>query len=92
MFKVINRNTRTRCVIFSRLTKEKPELSQWRRSGFFIVNYDYKHCSVVSIADFEQVNVGCVKVNLIILIVRFHIHAGKLEKHAEFLQREINFV
>ena len=36
MFKVINRNTRTRCEVYSKLTIRAPED---RRSGVFIVNF-----------------------------------------------------
>ena len=43
MFKVNNRNTRTRCEICLKLTKKIPEQRQWRRSGVFIVNF--KHTS-----------------------------------------------
>ena len=39
MFKVINRNTRTRREIYSRLTIKIPE--RWRRSGNFIVNFEH---------------------------------------------------
>ena len=41
MFKVNNRNTRTRCEICSKLTIKTPERRQWRRSGFFIVNFEH---------------------------------------------------
>ena len=61
MFKVNNRNTRTRCEICSKLTIKTPERRQWRRSGFFIVNFEHiSHtpCSSVSIVNFEQVNAG----------------------------------
>ena len=44
MFKVNNRNTRTRCEICSKLTIKIPERRQWRHS--------------VSIVNFEQVNAG----------------------------------
>ena len=43
MFKVSNRNTRTRCEICSKLTIKTPERRLWRRSGVFIVNF--KHIS-----------------------------------------------
>ena len=43
MFKVNNRNTRTRCEICSKLTIKTPEPGHWRRSGVFIVNF--KHIS-----------------------------------------------
>ena len=39
MFKVNNRNTRTRCRICSKLTIKTPERRYWRRSGVFIVNF-----------------------------------------------------
>ena len=41
MFKVNNRNTRTRCQVCSKLTIKTPEWRQWRRSGFFIVNSEH---------------------------------------------------
>ena len=41
LFKVNNRNTRTRCEICSKLTINTPELRQWRRSGVFIVNFEH---------------------------------------------------
>ena len=41
MFKVNNRNTRTRCEICSKLTIKIPERRQWRRSGIFIVNFEH---------------------------------------------------
>ena len=40
MFKV-NRNTRTRCEICSKLTIKTPEQHQWRRSFVFIVNFEH---------------------------------------------------
>ena len=40
LLKVNNRNTRTRCEIYSKLTIKKPERRQWRRSGIFIVNFE----------------------------------------------------
>ena len=40
LFKVNNRNTRTRCEICSKLTNT-PERRQWRRSGVFIVNFEH---------------------------------------------------
>ena len=43
MFKVNNRNIRTRCGICSKLTIKIPERRHWRRSGIFIVNF--KHIS-----------------------------------------------
>ena len=41
MSKVNNRNTRTRCEICSKLTIKIPERRHWRRSGIFIVNFEY---------------------------------------------------
>ena len=41
MFKVNNRNNRTRCEICSKLTIKTPERRQWRRSGVFIVNFEH---------------------------------------------------
>ena len=40
MFKVNNRNTRTRCEICSELTIKIPERRQWR-SGIFIFNFEH---------------------------------------------------
>ena len=59
MFKVNNRNSRTRCEIYSKLTIKTPELRKWRLSGFFIVNFEHiLHFVLISIANFEQENVG----------------------------------
>ena len=41
MFKVNNRNTRTRSEVCSKLTIKIPERRQWRRSGIFIVNFEH---------------------------------------------------
>ena len=41
LLQVNNRNTRTRCEIYSKLTIKTPERRQWRRSGVFIVNFEY---------------------------------------------------
>ena len=41
MFKVNNRNTRTRCEICSKLTINKPDQRHWRRSGVFIINFEH---------------------------------------------------
>ena len=41
IFKVKNRNTRTRCELCSKLTIKTPERSQWRRSAFFIDNLEH---------------------------------------------------
>ena len=41
MFKVNNRNSRTRCEICSKLTIKVPERRHWRRSDIFIVNLEH---------------------------------------------------
>ena len=41
LLKVNNRNTRTRCVICSKLTIKTPERRHKRRSGVFIVNFEH---------------------------------------------------
>ena len=41
LFKVNNRNTRTRSKICSKLTIKIPERRHWRRSGTFIVNFEH---------------------------------------------------
>ena len=41
MFKVNNRNTRTRCEICSKLTIKTPERRHWRSSDVFIVNFEH---------------------------------------------------
>ena len=43
MFKVNNRNTRTRCEICSKLTKNISKRRHWRRSGMF--NFNFEHIS-----------------------------------------------
>ena len=69
MFKVNNRNTRLRCEICLKLTIKTPERSHWHRSGVFIINFEHISHPVlvshlVSIVNFQQVNVGCVTVFL----------------------------
>ena len=60
MFKVNNRNTRTRCTICSKLTIKTPKRRHWRRSGVSIV--DFEHCcSSVPIVNFEPLNAGWEK-------------------------------
>ena len=49
MLKFNNRNTRTRCEIYSKLTKKTPECSI-----VFTVNFAY----ISTIFNFEQVNAG----------------------------------
>ena len=65
MFKVNNRNTRTRCEICSKLTMKTPERQQLRRFGIFIVNFEHiLHLFLVFLLLlFEQVNVDLVPVN-----------------------------
>ena len=41
LFKVNNRNTRTRYEICSKLTVKTPERRQWLRPGVFIVNFEH---------------------------------------------------
>ena len=41
MFKVNDRNTRTRCEICSKLTIKTPERRHWCLSGFFIFNFEH---------------------------------------------------
>ena len=41
MFKVNDRNTKTRCEICSKLTIKIPERRHWRRSVIFIINFEY---------------------------------------------------
>ena len=48
MLKVSNRNTTTRCDIYSKLTVKIPERRQWRHSGIFIVNFEHiSHLALV---------------------------------------------
>ena len=58
MFKVNNRNTRTKCDICSKLTIKTPERCHWRRSGVFIVNFEHISFLVLVFLFFEQVNAG----------------------------------
>ena len=57
MFKVNNKNTRTRCERYSELTIKTPERRQRRRYCVFIVNFEHTSHSVF-IVSFEQVNTG----------------------------------
>ena len=41
LFQVNNRNTSTRCEIYSKLTIKTPERRQYCRSGVFIVNFEH---------------------------------------------------
>ena len=48
LFKVNNKNSRTRCEICSRLTIKTPERSQRRRSGVFIPDFEHiSHLALV---------------------------------------------
>ena len=55
MFKVNNRNTKTRCEICSKLTIKIPERLL---SLLLTLNIYFTPCSSVSIDNFEQVNAG----------------------------------
>ena len=41
MFKVIIRNTRKKCEIYTKFNNKDTERRQWRRSSVFIVNLEY---------------------------------------------------
>ena len=56
MFKVNNRNNRTRCEICSELTIKTLKRRQYRRSPVFIVNFE--NISQFLLVNFEQVNDG----------------------------------
>ena len=61
MFKVSNRNTKTRYEICSRLTIKTPERCHCHRSGVFIVNLEHiSHLFSVSIVNFEQIHAAWV--------------------------------
>ena len=49
MFKINNRNTRTRCKICSKLTIKTPGQRQWRLSDVFIVTVNFKHTSHIAL-------------------------------------------
>ena len=68
MFKVNNRNTRTRCEICSKLTITTLEQLHWRRSGVFIVNFKHISHLGVSIVNCELVNAGWVRVSRTFLL------------------------
>ena len=55
MFKVNNRNSRTRCEICSKLTIKTPEQPQWRLKNLWTY---FTPCPSVSIVNFEQANAG----------------------------------
>ena len=54
LLKVINRNTRTRCEIYSKLTIKLPEQRRLSHLSYFTP------CSIVSIVNFEHVITGWV--------------------------------
>ena len=58
MFKVNNRNSRTRCEIFSKLTIKKPERRHWCRFGVFIVNFEHVIAGWEVYFVFTQTNEG----------------------------------
>ena len=48
LLKINNRNARTRCELYSKLTIKTPEQRQWRRSSVFIVNFEHiSHVALV---------------------------------------------
>ena len=62
LFKVNDRNSRKRYEIYSELTIKMPERRPWRRPSTFVVNFEhishlFSSVSIVSIVNFEQVNV-----------------------------------
>ena len=59
MFKVSNRNTRTRCEICSKSTIKTPERRQWRRSGVF-VNFEHISHFVLVFIKFDHVIAGWI--------------------------------
>ena len=62
LFKVNNGNTKTKCEIWSKLTKKTPERCHCCRTGAFIASFEqisYHTLYIgVCIVDFEQINVG----------------------------------
>ena len=63
LFKVNNRNTITRCEIYSKIAIKTRKRRQWRRSGVFVVLFkhivlEFTTYSRVFIVNFEQVNAG----------------------------------
>ena len=80
MFKVNNRNTRTRCEIFSKLTI--PERRYWRRPGVSIINFEnISHLFLsVSIVNLKQVNAGRVETNMKMLITQLSLKHVTFEK------------
>ena len=60
VFKVNNRNTKSRYEICSNLTIKITEWRHWHRSGVFIVRTYFTPCFTVSLVNFEQLNAGLV--------------------------------
>ena len=60
LFKVNNRNSRTRCEICSKLNMFKYVRHHWRRSGVFIVNFEYISHLLQVFLSFEHVVTGWV--------------------------------
>ena len=62
MFKVNDRNTRTKVWNIFKVNYKATKTTPWCRFGGFIVNYEHiSHlCSSVSIVNFKQVNAGWV--------------------------------
>ena len=57
MFKVNNKDTRTKCKICSKLTIETPEQHHCRRSGVLIVNFEhFSHLVLVFQVNADWVN------------------------------------
>ena len=67
---VNNRNTTTRCEIYSKLTLKTPERRHWCRSGVFVVSFEHiTPCSSVSIVNFEH------------LIIRGYPQSSRTQSH-----------
>ena len=62
MFKVNDRNTRTKVWNMFKVNYKATKTTPWCRFGDFIVNYEHisHRCSSVSIVNFKQVNAGWV--------------------------------
>ena len=75
LFKVNNRNTRTRCEICSKLTIKTSERHHWRRSGVFIVNFEHiLHLVVV----------------FLLLTLNRQMPTGNLRKYVKYVKRDGN--
>ena len=81
MFKVNNKNARTRCEICSKFTIKTPARRHWCRSGVFVVNFElfFIPCSSVSIVNFQQLVVEAyIFINTIQMQVRFPFGSSKI--------------